>query len=74
MNTLFWIRRFAIALICAFVLIALGQVLLRGRPLDIAIPHALSWAIITASIFIGTDVYRSRRGQHFALCGDTPEA
>ena len=71
MRMFFWIRRFAIALLCAVTLIALGQVLLRGRPLDVALPHALMWGIITASIYVAALLYHVSRGRRCALCQDT---
>lgn len=74
MSNVFWIRRFAIALTGAFAAITLGQVLLRGRALEDAIPHALSWGIVAASIFVASAYYRWRRNQHCALCRDLPEA
>ncbi len=72
MGIAFWIRRFGTALLCAFVVIALGQVVLRGRPLDVAVTHALSWSVMTASIYVATLLYRLRQGQACALCRDAP--
>jgi hypothetical protein len=30
------------------------------------------WATVASLIFIVTRIYRSRKGQHCELCGDTP--
>ena len=72
MGTWFWIRLFFTVLALAFVLIA-GAHLLRGRSAKYAVGEGIVWSLITASIFISTRLYRSRKGQHCAMCADTPE-
>ena len=72
MGTWFWVRRFFTVLALAFVLIA-GAHLLRGRSAKYAVSEGIVWSLITASIFISTRLYRSRKGQHCAMCADTPE-
>lgn len=72
MKTSFWIKRFLIVLTGTFVFL-LGAALLRGRPLHQALTESGVWAVIATSIFIAGRVYHSRRGEHCALCGDTPE-
>lgn len=72
MGPAFWIRRFLLVFALAFTLIALSH-LLRARGLDYALSQALIWGLISATVFTGTRLYRSRRGQHCALCKDTPE-
>lgn len=64
MGVAFLIRRFALSLTLAFIAIALGQVLLRGRPLEVALPHALAWGILAASIYTGALLYRLRQNPH----------
>ena len=72
MGITFWIRHYALALLCATLAITVGQVLLRGRAFDVAIPHALSWGIIAAAIFTGSAFYRWRQRRHCELCRDLP--
>ena len=74
MGYAFWIRRFALALLCAVLAIVVGQVFLRDRPLDVALPHALSWGIVAASVYVGALFYRLRQRRHCELCRDTPLA
>ena len=71
MSTGFWIRRFAVVLAGAFVIIA-GAQLLRGHTLEDSVQHGLLWSVITAAVFTGVRIYKSRRGQYCAVCGDTP--
>jgi hypothetical protein len=73
LGTVFWIRRFLSVFALAFAIITASQFLLRGRtPADAAL-QGLVWAGIAASLFTATRLYRSRKGQHCALCRDTPE-
>jgi hypothetical protein len=72
MGTWFWIRRFFTVSTIAFAIIA-GAHLLRGRSGKYAISEGLVWGLITAFIFTSTRLYRSRKGQHCAMCADTPE-
>jgi hypothetical protein len=73
MGTAFWIRRFLLVFVFAFIAIAGAQFFLRGRPIEPSITHGLLWAVVAAGIFTATRIYRSRRGQHCAICRDTPE-
>ena len=72
MGTRFWIKRFFLVLCIAFVIIA-GAQILKGRDLSYSIMHAGLWSLIAATIFILARLYQSRRGQHCAICKDTPE-
>ena len=72
MGRLFWIRRFLIVLAFTFAII-LGAQLLKGHTLEFSLAHAGSWAVIATSIFIAGRYYRASKGQHCALCKDTPE-
>jgi hypothetical protein len=71
MGTTFWIRRYVLTLVLAFVVFA-GAHLLRGRPFESSVVEALIWSVIFASIFVGTRMYQSRKGVHCAICNDTP--
>jgi hypothetical protein len=72
MGARFWIRRFVVVFIGAFVAIGVGQ-LLRGRTATDAAMHGLVWAAVSAIVFTTARVYQSRRGLHCAICRDTPE-
>jgi type IV secretory pathway VirB2 component (pilin) len=65
-------RRFAVVFACAAVIIS-GAQMLRGRPVDYAVLQGLIWGAVAATIFTVARIYQSRRGQHCAICRDTPE-
>jgi hypothetical protein len=73
MGKRFWIRRYLTVFAAAFGLIAASH-LARGRPIDHAATEGLLWAFLTATVFTSARLYQSRRGQHCALCRDTPES
>jgi hypothetical protein len=68
----FWVRRFILVWTAAFVLIA-GAQALKGHDPAYALTQGLLWATISAGIFVVARLYQSRRGQHCAICRDTPE-
>lgn len=72
MGTAFWLRRFTIVFVGAFVLITAAQ-LLRGRTLEFATFHGLVWAAVSATSFTGVRFCQASQGQHFAICRYTPE-
>ncbi|MCM2256371.1 MAG: hypothetical protein NDJ94_11950 [Vicinamibacteria bacterium] len=72
MGHVFWIRRFLTVFAGAFVVIAAAQ-LLKGRAMEDAAWHASLWAAAAAAVFTASRLYQSRRGQHCAICKDTPE-
>lgn len=72
MSTGFWIKRFLTVLALAFVVICVAQ-LLKGRGLEYSSTQAAIWSVISALVFTVARVFQSRRGQHCALCKDTPE-
>lgn len=72
MGKTFWVRRYLTVFAGALFIIAASH-LLRGRPLDYAASQGLIWALVTASVFTAARIYQSRRGQHCAVCKDTPE-
>jgi hypothetical protein len=71
MGTMFWIRRYVLVLVIAFVVIA-GAQLLRGRTFDSSILEGLIWSVVSASIFVGARLYQSRKGVYCAICNDMP--
>lgn len=72
MGTWFWIKRFVTAFIVAFLILALVQAA-KGYEWDEAITHGLIWGFISSVIFTAARIYQSSRGNHCALCKDTPE-
>ena len=72
MGTAFWIRRFFVALAIAFTVIAASH-LVRGRGVDYAVAQAAIWSAISALVFTVGRYFQARRGQHCAICKDTPE-
>lgn len=72
MGTAFWIKRFLIVLVGAFVVIGAAQ-MLKGHDLPYSVTQGAIWGVITATVFIVARLFQSRRGQHCAVCKDTPE-
>jgi len=65
------IRGFLVVVAIAFVVIA-GAHLLRGNPLGDVVAESLAWAAVSAGIFTAARIYRWRKGQYCAVCGDAP--
>ena len=57
MTPLFWIKRFLLVLLSAFVVIAAGQ-LVQARGIDAALLHGMIWAPITAAVYMAALRYR----------------
>jgi hypothetical protein len=72
MGTKFWIKRFFMVLLAAFVLISAAQ-MLKGHEFGYSAAQGAVWGIVAASVFTIARVFQSRRGQHCAICKDTPE-
>jgi hypothetical protein len=72
MGTTFWIRRFFLVFASALAIITGAQVL-KGHTLGYSVTEGLLWAAVASTIFTGARIYQSRRGQHCAICRDTPE-
>lgn len=72
MGTAFWIKRFFTVLLGAFVVICAAQ-LIKGHGFAYASIQGAIWGLITAVVFAAARVYQSRKGQHCAICKDTPE-
>jgi hypothetical protein len=71
-GTAYWIRRFLVVLGGAFIVIVASH-LVRARGMECALVHGALWALITATVFTGGRFVQARRGQHCAVCRDTPE-
>lgn len=72
MGLAFWIRRLLTVLAGAFVIITAAQ-LLRGHTVEYASTQGAIWGVASAAVFTISRYWQSRRGQHCAICKDTPE-
>ena len=72
MSTGFWIKRFLTVLGLAFAVIFTAQ-LLKGRDLEYSVTQAALWSVISSLVFTVARYFQARRGQHCAICKDTPE-
>ena len=72
MTPAFWIKRFFTVFVVAFLMLFLVA-LLKNRSLGRATAESAVWAGVTAVVFVSARIYQSRKGQHCALCRDTPE-
>lgn len=72
MGTAFWIKRFLVVLAGAFVIIC-GAQLLRGHDIVYSATHGALWGLAGAVLFTVARYRQASRGQHCALCKDTPE-
>ncbi|HET8901312.1 MAG TPA: hypothetical protein VFM84_05165 [Holophagaceae bacterium] len=72
MGARFWIRRSFLVLTGIFLVLLLVE-RLKGHPWRGALAFSGLWALISASIFIGTRLYYSSKGEACPLCKDTPE-
>ena len=71
MGSAFWIRRTAtVFALVALVLFVVG--VLKGQAASASAAYSAVWASVSTAVFIGARLYQSRRGQHCALCQDTP--
>jgi hypothetical protein len=71
-GTIFWIKRFLTVSVGTFVIVCIAQ-MRKGHDLSYATIQGAIWGIITAAVFTVTRFFQSRRGQHCAICKDTPE-
>ncbi|WP_028104293.1 hypothetical protein [Pseudoduganella violaceinigra] len=72
MGTAFWIKRFLAVLAGAFAIICAAQ-MLKGHDFEYSAMQGAIWAVISAAVFTLARYRQARRGQHCALCKDTPE-
>jgi len=72
LSTGFWIKRFLTVLALAFAVICAAQ-LLKGRGLEYSVTQAAIWSLISSLVFTVARYFQARRGQHCAICKDTPE-
>jgi F0F1-type ATP synthase assembly protein I len=72
MGRVFWSKRFLTVLAGAFVVIGAAQ-MVRGHDLSSSAIHGGVWAVIAATVFTVSRYFQARKGQHCAICRDTPE-
>lgn len=72
MGSVFWTKRFFTVLVGAFALICVAQVL-KGHSLSYSASQAAIWGAISAAVFTIARFLQACRGQHCAICKDTPE-
>ena len=68
----FWLKRFFTVLVGAFAVICAAQ-LLKGHDVDYSAMQGAIWGALSALIFTVARFFQARRGQHCAICKDTPE-
>ncbi|HYP09198.1 MAG TPA: hypothetical protein VER03_23440 [Bryobacteraceae bacterium] len=72
MGTGFWVRRFLTVFALAVAVIG-GIQYLKTEDASFALQHGLLWGSASAVLFTAARLWQSRRGQHCAICKDTPE-
>ena len=60
MGWTFWMRRFALALLVAGVVLFVAQ-LAKGHAAMDAATHALLWVVLSATVFVAVGYFRYRR-------------
>ena len=73
MGRLFWIKRFLVVALAAIAALTVVE-LLKGHELIQAVSFGLGWGVVASALFTVTRIYRSRKGQHCAICNDIPES
>lgn len=72
MGTRFWaVRTLQVLALCFGILLAVSFA--KGRAPRAALEFSAFWAAVTTAVFIPARWFQARRGQHCALCRDTPE-
>lgn len=72
LSTEFWVKRFLAVLAGAFVIIG-GAQLLKGHDAVYSMTQAAIWSTVSALVFTVARFFQARRGQHCAICKDTPQ-
>lgn len=72
MGSAFWLKRFLLVMAGACTVICLAQ-LRKGHDLEYAAAEGAIWGMISAAVFTAARFWQARKGQHCALCKDTPE-
>lgn len=72
MGRAFWIKRFLTVSAGSFVVISAAQ-MLKGNGVPYSISQGVLWGVLTGTVFTVSRYFQARRGQHCAICKDTPE-
>lgn len=72
MTTGFWIKRFFTVLAIAFAIICAAQYA-KSHDLAYAVTQGAIWSLLSAFVFTIARYFQARRGQHCAICRDTPQ-
>ena len=72
MGTQFWVKRIFTVFAAAFVILSIVQAM-KGHDLAYATSHGAIWGALSAAVFTIARFFQARRGQHCAICMDTPE-
>lgn len=70
MGSVFWIKRFLLVALVVFAVLTAVE-LLKGHDRVQAVLFGLGWGVLASALFTVTRIYRSRKGQHCAICNDT---
>ncbi|MEO8803646.1 MAG: hypothetical protein ABI304_00620 [Rudaea sp.] len=68
----FWVKRFLTVLMGAFAII-LVALLLKGHDVVYSATQAAMWSTLSALVFTTARFFQAKRGQHCAICMDTPQ-
>jgi len=71
MSRAWWIKQFVVAMVLVFVVLMAVE-LLKAHDIETALAFSALWSVIAGAVFTGARVYRVRKGQYCAICGDTP--
>jgi len=71
MSPSLWVKRFVVVTALVFAVLMVAE-LLKGHDLEAAITFSALWSVIASAIFTGARIYRVRKGQYCAICGDAP--
>ncbi|MEO6799978.1 MAG: hypothetical protein ABI178_08575 [Rhodanobacter sp.] len=72
LGTGFWVKRFFIVFVVAFAIIFTAR-FLKGHAATGSATQAAIWSTASALAFTVARFFQARRGQHRAICKDTPE-
>ena len=65
------IKRFVVVTALVFAVLMVAE-LLKGHDIEASVTFSALWSVIACAIFTGARIYRARKGQYCALCGDAP--
>jgi hypothetical protein len=72
MGRAYWIKKFFRVTLLVFAVLMAVE-LLKGHDIASALTFSAIWGLITSAVYTGASIYRWRKQQACAICGDTPE-